>query len=213
MILKTTPLYVRFSKKMRPDSLKRAFSISPAVDYRIFSGRQNRQSDFDLLYVELIGAGVKNPLMFDTQYRVTISTAASDFENLSMEEDYEFAFSTGKASINATLPGNGETNALVNLQNPVYIYFNARIDPESINEDTVSFSPSPETIPDFRIHDEPETGWSTLRIYVQLNDGTRYTLRLDYGIQTDTGYYISNTPYTLRFTTAEKRDLSEWEPR
>jgi hypothetical protein len=213
LVQRITPLYVRFSKKMNPESMKRAFAISPDVDYRIFAGRQNRQSDFDLLYVELLGAGDGRPLLFDTLYAVNINTQATDFENISMKEDYKFSFSTGKPSITGAIPEGGERSALVNLQNPILVFFNASINPETVLETMIGFNPTPEVNPYFRIHNDPETGWSTLRIFVQLTPGIRYTLRLSGGIQTETGAYISNIPYVLNFTMAEKRDVIDLEPR
>ena len=213
LIQKTTPLYVRFSKKMKPETLRRAFSISPSVEYRLFAGRQNRQSDYDLLYVELLGATDKNPLLFDTRYTVTITTLATDFENLGLAEDYQFAFATGKASVTGTAPYEGEMNALVNLQNPIYMFLNAGINPETVNEGMISLSPSPETVASVRVHQDPDTGWSVLRIFVQLTPATRYTLRLDSGVRTTTGSSISNLPYTVHFTTSERREATDLGPR
>ncbi|HOE63517.1 MAG TPA: carboxypeptidase regulatory-like domain-containing protein [Candidatus Sumerlaeota bacterium] len=213
MIQKRTPLYVRFNKNMRPDSLRRAFSIRPAVDYRIYSGRESRYSDFDLLYVELSGTGDKNPLSFDTQYTVTISSAARDYQNIQMEEDYTFTFSTGKASVTGSSPDNGEKNAFVNLQHPMLFFFNASIDPRTLTNDNVDVSPSPDTVPQLRIVNDPETGWSVLRVFVQLQPGTNYRVRLQRGIRTDGGSYISNLPFAIQFRMAERRDASELEPR
>lgn len=213
MIQKRTPLYVRFNKNMRPDSLRRAFSIRPAVDYRIYTGRESRYSDFDLLYVELSGSGDKNPLSFDTQYTVTISSAARDYENIQMEENYSFTFSTGKASVTGSSPENGEKNAFINLQHPILFFFNASIDPRTATNDNVEISPSPETVPQLRVVNDPETGWSVLRIFVQLQPGTNYRVRLGRGIRTDGGSYISNLPFSIQFKMAERRDASELEPR
>ncbi|MBN1902004.1 carboxypeptidase regulatory-like domain-containing protein [Candidatus Sumerlaeota bacterium] len=213
MIQKITPLYVRFNKKMNPDSVKRAFSISPAVEYRIFAGRQHHQSDFDLLYVELMGNSEANPLLFDTPYAVNISALATDFENISMKEDYQFSFSTGKPSITGAIPEVGEKHSLVNLQHPILVFFNASIDPGTVVDSMIAFNPAPEVNPYFRIHNDPETGWSTLRIFVQLAPGTRYTLRLASGIRTESDAYISNLPFMLTFTTAELRNVNEMEPR
>ena len=213
MVQMVTPLYVRFNNKMKPESLQRAFSISPSVEYKFFSGRQNRQSDYDLLYVELLGAANKNPFLFDTRYTVTITTAATDFDNLTLAENYQFSFTTGKASITGTVPYEGETDSFVNLQNPIYVFFNASINPETVNEGMISFSPAPETIPSVRIQQDPETGWSVLRIFVQLNHATRYTLRMDSGIRTITGASISNLPYVTHFSTAERRETTDLAPR
>ena len=213
LVQKTTPLYVRFSKQMRPGSLKRAFSISPSVDFRIYVGRENRQSDYDLLFVELLGASEKDPLSFDTRYSVTVSSSATDFENLTLEEDYTFSFTTGKASITGSIPFEDETNASVNLQSPALVFFNASIDPETINMNTVDFSPDPVSNPSFRVRNDPDTGWSVIQIFVQLEPDTRYTLTLDSGIRTDGGSYISNTPYRIRFRTSERREAIELGPR
>ncbi len=210
LVKKIAPLYVRFSKKMKPGTVKRAFSISPATDYRIFMGREHRQSDFDLLFVQLLGASEKDPLDFDTRYTVTISTAATDYENVSLEEDYKFTFTTGKASIIETRPGEGESSAFVNLQRPIHIYFNATINPDTVNNDTVDITPEPETIPRFTFVNDPDTGWTEVHIFSQLKPDTRYTLTLHSGIQTNKGSYISNIPYRLHFRTAKRRELREF---
>ena len=212
LVQMVTPLFVRFNKKMKPESLTRAFSISPSVEYRLFSGRQNRQSDYDLLYVELLGAANKNPLLFDTRYTVTITTAATDYDGLALAENYLFSFTTGKASITGTVPYEGEGNALVNLQNPIYVFFNASINPETVNEGMISFSPAAETNHTVRIQQDPETGWSVMRIYVQLTHATRYTLRVDSGIRTNTGSPVSNLPYVTHFTTPERRETTDLSP-
>jgi len=213
LIRKKTALYIRFSKQMKPASLKSAFSIRPAVDYNLFAGRESRVSDFDLLYVELSGVGEKDLLSFETRYTVTISTAATDYENIPMEKDYTFTFTTGKASITGTNPGQGERDALINLQHPISVFFNAPVDVSTFTNDSLSFSPDAEGTPQIRLVNDPETGWTVARIYVQLTPGQRFTVRLGRGIRTESGSYISNTPYSLQFRTAESREVIELQPR
>lgn len=213
LIRKKTALYIRFSKQMKPPSLKSAFSIRPSVDFKLFAGRESRFSDFDLFYVELSGVGEKNLLSFETRYTVTISTAATDYENIPMEKDYTFTFTTGKASITGTNPEQGERDALINLQHPIHIFFNAAIDASTLTNDSLSFSPDAESTPQIRFVNDPETGWTVARIYVQLTQGERYTVRLGRGIRTESGSYISNTPYSLQFRMAESRDVIELQPR
>jgi len=209
LVQQISPVFIRFNKKMKPETLKRAFSINPDVDYRIFAGRQSRFSDFDLLYVELLGNSETDPFRFDTRYTVTVSSMATDFDGLSMEEDYRFTFETGKASITGSRPGDGDSNVFLNLQNPVFVFFNAPIDSSSLETDMIEFDPEPETNVHFRVTKDPETGWSVLQIYAQLTDDTRYTLRLARGIETLSGDSISNLPWSIRFETAEKRDVNE----
>jgi carboxypeptidase family protein/carboxypeptidase-like protein/Big-like domain-containing protein len=213
MIQKITPLFVRFSKQMKPESLKKAFSISPDVDYKIFSGRQNRYSDFDLLYVELPGSGKENSLRFDTHYRVSISTAATDFEGLNLEEDYEFDFNTGKASVTGSMPADGDQNALLTQQRPIFIYFNAAIDPETVSKNIVSFSPESNTVPRVRVYNDHNSGWSYLQIYAKLTPGKKYRLKIGSGVRTEGGSYISNLPYAISFKTTEGTNLREFAPR
>jgi hypothetical protein len=183
------------------------------VDYNLFAGRESRLSDFDLLYVELSGVGEKALLSFETRYTVTISTAATDYENIPMEKDYTFTFTTGKASITGTSPEQGERDALINLQHPIHIFFNASIDASTFTNDSLSFSPEAESVPQIRLINDPETGWTMARIYVQLTTGQRYTVRIGRGIRTESGAYISNTPYSLQFRMAERRDVIELQPR
>ena len=55
------PIFVRFSKKMQPATVKQAFQINPPLEYRAYVGREHQQSDFDLLYVALRGVSESQP--------------------------------------------------------------------------------------------------------------------------------------------------------
>ncbi len=213
LVQKAAPLFVRFSKQMKPESIRRAFSIRPPVKYRLFTGRESRFSDYDLLYVELLGSGKDNPLQFDTRYSVSISTAARDFEDLAIEEPYEFTFTTGRASVTGSRPERGETGALVTQQRPALVFFNAPIDLRTISDQTVTVSPPSDDVPRLQVNMDPETGWSTLRIYMQLKSNTQYTVNLSSRIMTEGGSSISNLPYSFTFRSAELRDSSEIQPR
>lgn len=213
MVQEITPVFIRFSKQMKPDSLRRAFSIRPSVDYKIYAGRQSRYSDYDLMYVELAGTTTANPLQFDTRYTITISTAAEDFEDLTLEEEYEFTFNTGEASVTGTTPADGATGAFITNQRPIYVYFNAPLDPDTVNTRNISIEPDTYVIPDVRLVEDPETGWATIRIFTEMEPDTRYTVRIGSGVLTENGSGISNLPYTFRFRTSKRREFIQEFPR
>lgn len=203
-ILRDTPLVVRFSKKMKPETVKAAFSISPAVAVRMFMGREHPRSDFDLLFVTMLGApGIDNaePLRFSTTYQVTIGTGATDFEGASLVEPYTFSFSTGEPQIIATRPGDGESNVYVSQTDPIFIEFNAPMNHDSFRVEDIRIRPEPQSQPAIQAFDDPVSGWTRLRIYVNLELDKEYQLTASGNWRAVDGTRIANMPLRIRFKT------------
>lgn len=207
------PVYVWFSKKMHPGSLKKAVSVSPDVDYQIFTGKEHPQSDFDILLIMLKGCYTDNPVKFKTTYKISISTAAKDWEEQHLEEPYEFSFTTGEAEIINTFPRQGEARAYLTPRSTVAIYFNATIDHETLNESNITLSPEPVSALEIYGSDNIDTGWTTARISTTWEPDTDYTLTVGRGVRTADGSYVSNTPYVLRFHTTKLREFRPFRSR
>lgn len=202
------PVTIRFSKKMRAESLRAALSIEPRVGFRLFTGRDHPQSDYDRLYIELLGFGTEAPLHFDAEYAVTVSTAASDDEDLHLQQPYRFSFRTGRASIVATRPDDGATRVFLDSALfRVGISCNARLDPKTVTADKIRIRPSLGNAPQVNLVNSPASGWSEITIAATWERGVRYTVSVSSGIRTFDGSPISNLPYTFSFTTDAGRPI------
>jgi len=202
------PVTIRFSKKMHPESLRAAFSIQPPVDYRLYAGREHSLSDFDRLYIELLGYGGANPLHFGTRYTITIGTAARDFENLALQEPYRFSFQTAGASIIATRPPDGAKDVYVDpALYRVAIFFNAPLDPKTVTPNKLRISPSLGSNVELQLINDPGSGWSHILVSALWRRGVRYRVTVSGNIRTADGSRISNLPYTFSFTTARGRAM------
>ena len=203
LIRETVPLTVRFNKQMRPESLKAAFSITPPVAFTLYAGREHPQSNFDLLYVELFGYGAGRSLHYNTPYTVTITPAAADFEGLHMPEPFRFTFRTGPAAVTGSNPPNGAEDVFVDAQaRRVAVFFNARLDPRSLQRSTVRVRPDPPTAVQSMVVPNVTTGWSQMQLSANWQPGTAYTVTIGSGLRTPDGSPIRNLPYTFRFTTS-----------
>lgn len=205
-IVRDTPLSIRFSKRMRPETVKAAFSIDPPVAARLFMGKESPQSDFDLLYVELLGTpGLENatPLRFDTTYLVTISDAATDFEDARLENPYSFEFTTGEPMIISSRPANGDQYAFVSHREPLVIEFNAQMDHSKFAPDDIRLRPDPVGQPTLQAYDDPVSGWTVVRYYMQLELDKEYTASFRGNWRTVDGAKVGNMPFRLAFKTAQ----------
>lgn len=218
-LLRDTPLTVRFSKKMRPETVKAALSITPPVAMQMFMGREHPRSDFDLLFVTMLGApGIDNadPLRFATEYQVTIGTQATDFDGASLVEPYTFSFSTGEPQIIAMRPNDGETNVSVSQTDPIFIEFNATMNHELFRVEDIRIRPEPQSQPAIQAFDDPVSGWTRLNIYVHLELDREYQLTASGNWRAADGARIGNMPVRIRFKTVrfyESRPYSGTQDR
>jgi hypothetical protein len=206
MVRREIPVFVRFSKKMRPESLKRAVSIEPAVEFQIFAGRERAETDFDLMLILIDGVSKTAPIGFDREYRVTIAEGALDYEGLAMQESARFAFRTGKAAVMQTQPADGARDAQVRPLDPVIVEFNAAIDPRSFDPRQVQIRPSLGVVPTMNLIDDSRTGWSSIQINATWAQDTEYAIALGRRLRTTGGQTLANTPYTFRFKTVKLVD-------
>lgn len=195
------PIQVRFSKKMRPESLKAAFSITPPADFDIYAGKEHPESDFDLLLVILDGRSQEHPIQFNTNYRATIASSAEDFEGLRLERPFTLDFKTGKAAIVETSPSDGEKNVVLSPIQAVQIRFNARLDPDTIKASEIQVRPGGIN-PTIQVAEDSKTGWTILHLQSTWEQDTRYEIRISRRLKTASGQPLANTPFTLRFRTA-----------
>lgn len=209
MIRELVPLSIRFSKKMQPESLRQAFSISPDVAHVVYVGREHAMSGDDLLYVELVGYGEQQPLQFNRSYTVTISPAATDLEGLPLERLFRFSFRTGRASVIASRPADGADDVFADsMQFRPVVYFNARLDPRSVTADRIRIRPALGSTIQVDMIDNPSTGWSMVQIIgAPWQPGVRYTVTVSSGIRTLNNSPISNLPYSFRFETSRGRSI------
>jgi hypothetical protein len=207
IVRREVPVLIRFNKKMNPASLAAALSLPPAVAYRIETGRDAPDTDYDLLRVVLLsGAGASPPARYRTRYTLTLDTAARDFEGLNLQEPFRASFTTGAAAVIGTRPENGGTLTNLAPTNPVVILFNAPLDHSTVGDRSLRIRPRLPMSPNLRITEDAQTGWSRVEIQATWQADTSYDITLQ-GVRTAANEPLANTPYTLRFKTAKLRML------
>lgn len=206
------PFFIRFNKKVRPESVRAAVTVVPPAEFRVFAGKQHPQSDFDLAIVEIDGSSEENPLRYDTRYRILVSEAIEDFEGLNMQEPFVLNFRTARPGVMATVPPDEATNVSLAPMRPVVVQFNARLDPQSIDRRAIRIRPDRVAIPTINVANNPKTGWTEVHIQATWEQDTVYTITVGRGIKTFDGKSLSNTPYTFRFKTAKLRELPPLGP-
>lgn len=219
----------RFSKKMNPDSLRKAFHIDPPAAFRIFVGQQQAEAPpadsnvraprgaygttsrnqqlgtpgEDVMRVVVYGAVEQPVARYRTHYTMTIDENATDFEGLNLQEPFKAGFTTGAPSVVATLPAPGGMKADIGSARPVAVYFNAAMDHSTIGTDSVRIRPNSSAAPILSMQDDPLTGWTKLYIATTWNADTQYRVTITSGPRTTSNETLSNTPYTFSFKTAK----------
>lgn len=203
VIRREIPITVRFNKKMVPESLRQAVSIEPEVAFRVFSGRDLPDTDFDLMKVVLFGAEEEPALQFETRYELRIDTTAEDFEGLQLQEPFEMRFTTGDPAVIGTLPEDGGIKETFTQQRPVAIYFNAPMDPGTLTQEVLRIRPRLSQTPLLATEDDPVTGWTRLYIQANWEPETEYEITVQRRAKTRGKDSLSNTPYRFSFKTAK----------
>jgi len=203
-----TIVVVQFNQRMSSSTVQNAISISPDVSHRIATSGQHPLASDDRAVIVLDGYTRNGtPLRYNTRYTVTVDRSAENTDGLSMRDDHRFSFTTGAAKIVRTVPADGASNAYLDPNRPVRVYFNAKIDPDSISTDNVQVRPSLPANPNVYLQDDPSTGWSFLSISGNFNPDETYTVTVRGRPQTITRGRVTNVPYSFRFTT---REAYEW---
>ncbi len=204
---------VRFSKKMKPESLKGSVKIEPSADFKVYAAREHPDSDYDFMVILVDGASRNQPVKFDGAYRLTISEKAEDFEGLHLQESFTLHFRTGKAAITDTAPADGEEQVTLSPAQPLVIRFNAPIAPDSLNARDIQIRPSVGGTPTVHLSNDVATGWSSLQIQSFWKPDTRYEVIIPRRLRTTGGQMISNTPYTIKFRTQRQAEFKRFEQR
>lgn len=208
VVRREMPITIRFSKKMDPNSLRQAIRIQPPVAFRVFAGKERRDTDFDLAKIIMAGAVDEPSARFKTQYSITIDETARDVEGLTLQEPFRASFRTGAAEVIATSPVDGARQAFVGLAQPVEVFFNAPMDPATLTVDSLRIRPPRRTVkPTLSTRIDPITGWTRLLIQSDWAPGTRYEVTVQKGVKTTRREGLGNTPYTFRFETASMEVL------
>lgn len=199
---RVVPALIRFSEKMDPRSTLASISVSPAVEYYAYLGRRHPMSDYDLLYLEFAGIG-EQALRFGEVYEVTIDSTARDVYGVAMEAPYSFAFATGQAQVIDTYPRDGDGGVVLSrMSNPVRIFFNARIDPETLDQRSIRVTPDMKQRPDLYTRVDLETGWSTVYLRMDWRPGVKYTVSVSNTLRLEgSRQKIESLPYQFSFTT------------
>ena len=200
-ISREIPIAVRFSKKMVPESLRRAVRIDPEVAFRVYAGGDLPQTDFDLMRIVIFGAEGEPVAQFRTRYTITIDTMAEDFEGLSLEEPYELTLTTGLPAVVATVPADGEIFEGLGSGVPVAIYFNAKMDRGTLDASSLNIRPRMKVLPGLSVDDDPVTGWTRLYINYNWQPDTKYDLTILPSARTLGRHRLTNTPYRFTFRT------------
>ncbi len=204
---------VQFSVPMDVASVREAISIQPETELKVTAlGQPHALGGTDLYQVELEavpGTGKKS-VRYGTRYKLTIDRSAESTEGVSMRQDYELNFTTDYALIIATNPEDGEEDAIALFDRPVEIYFNAPIDPESIDRDDIRISPDLPSQPNIHFRRDPDTGWSKLNISGYFEFDTEYKLSIRRSALTITGDRVRNLPYDFSFKTRELHTYDEF---
>lgn len=199
------PIVVKFSDRMDGVSVRNAISLKPATPYTAYIGSgAGFGADDDTLIINLSNESAENPIMFGTQYRVSIAETAANLGGITMAEPYNFSFRTAKPGVIEVSPQNGADDVWVNqLDNPVLFSFNTRLDPDTINDRNIRVRPDNGVSVSVTHTNSPDKGWTTIRVATRWEPDTQYTVTVSRRVKASNGQSLGNTPFTLRFRTAE----------
>lgn len=206
-----TLVVVEFDQPMDQQSLRRAISISPSVDFTVRTLGQHPMATDDRVVIELAGHTRQGTaLRFGTQYRLGISRDAANREGVPLDSAFEMRFRTGEAKIIATRPADGERDAFVFETNPIRIYFNTAVEIERMDVSDIRIRPDLNAQPRYYLQRDSRTGWGVLVISGTFEFGQDYTVSIRGGVSTPSGQRISNIPYTFQFTTLTQTEGAPW---
>lgn len=202
LVRRELPVFVRFSKKMEPRSLRAAVSISPAVDFVVYAGRELPETDFDLMKIVLVGGNGERSAQLQTRYTVTIGTEAVDQEGLALEEPYRFSFTTGDPAVIGTYPDDGGRLNDLSPGSSLIVYFNAPMDHDSLTPKVIRMRPELPSEPLVYAEDDPETGWTQMRISGAWEPETEYRINIQRRARTAGRRALQNTPFEFTVNTS-----------
>ena len=180
------PITIIFDQRMSTTAVELATSVAPAFDYSVV------WTDDDTTAILQSHA----PLDVNTNYSVTIGSSAVSSNGVSLQQEYQFDFTTGIMNLPqvlGTLPDAGQSDIPSN--HPIQIVFDRSMDPESV-----------EAMLDVSPHFEYSTSWLEADMVlliepaVTLPANTTYTFTIGAGALSSFGLPLKDD-YKFSFTT------------
>jgi hypothetical protein len=208
-----TIVTIQFSKPMDPGSFNSStVTITPPVAFQIVTGSgTGGREGLSLLRLELAGHSRSGkPLKYNTQYTIGVDSSVRDLDGVTMEDAFALRFRTAGPMIVDTFPQDGARDIFPYFDLPVKVYFNAPIDPSSLDISDVRVSPSTGALTNVRIKNDSRTGWSTLFIDGRFDYDEEYTITIRRGVRSVTRDNVENVPYSFKFRTPKPIEGNEY---
>ncbi|UCE19882.1 MAG: Ig-like domain-containing protein [Gemmatimonadota bacterium] len=174
-------IYVTFPKRMDQVSVENAITMTPVTDVIYLWPEDNK--------LKIYTGG---PLMADTLYVLTIDATAKDLDGVSLEEPFQFSFTTEPFVITGTFPDNGDV--FIERTPTIYINFNTYV---VVSTFSGAFSISPDVGGRFEWKDYNQQ----VRYYpIILQPLTKYTISIDAAVTDYFGTPLKE-PYEFSFVT------------
>jgi hypothetical protein len=196
------PVRLVFDKRMQEASVLGAISIRPQCAWEAHRAADAQNVAGDAIEIVIRANDQANPIVFHTRYTVVVGAGAMDVENATLEKEFQFSFETGGLRVLLTVPEKSAEDVTVNMRNPIRVYMNGVVNPDTVTRRSVNLTPSPimRTLTS-RVETNRETGWSVLTIPLVLQNDTKYTLTIGSSLQAADGSRFEDAPYRLRFRT------------
>ena len=182
---------VLFNEEMNPETFTQSSFLLKGAGTDLISGE-----------VSLSGAlatfSPTNPLIANTTYTGTVTTAVKDRKGNALQEDYLFTFTTGLTlipTVISTDPLNLATNVFLNKT--VSADFNMLMDPTTINASTFTLKRGTTVVAGEVVYLDQSAYFNPSE---DLVSGTEYTATITTGAKNTFGTPIA-TNYTWKFTT------------
>ena len=203
MVDRELTVVIRFNKKMNAQTVRAAVAFEPSTPAAVHFGQgAHPRAGDDTLVLVFDNGDERNPIRYNTNYRVTVARGASDLDGNPMKDDFVLSFATGGVGITGTEPRDGQADATVNeLAAPVVIRFNTRLKADTVNDRNIRIRPRPEAVPRFTLEADPTTGWHTVEMYAQLRPRSRYTVTVTRNVRAANNQPLSGVPRSFTFTT------------
>jgi hypothetical protein len=185
--------------------------VLPEVSYRTaLKGGSGAGSDVFVLEFDAVPKEGKTALRYGTNYTITVAKSAASVDGVTMEKDFTLRFTTGHAEIIATSPADGDSNYAIRPDSPMKVYFNAPIDPESIDRDDITIRPDfPGGRGNLYFGRDQKTGWTVMYIAGFSDWDVAYTVTIGKGAETITGDRVRNLPYRFSFRSNRRVEYDE----
>lgn len=192
---------VLFSKPMNVTSVYDNVKVIPARNVRLFMGAGSHTAANEQTLVIEVDNTNGDALNAKEQFHISVGQACTDLSGNKLRAAHDFRFTLGGYGIVATNPANdSEVNYKTGTMHTVDIYFNCKLDPQSINERTLSIAPNINAVSSPpSIRNDNVTGWSVLRFTPYVQGNKEYRITVNRGLRTTGGKPVSDLPYSFRY--------------